>query len=147
MWVQHSSVTGNQYYVDCRNGTGTAYIYKPTGSAISVPGSHTLYINGVAVASGVFTPVAGVWYHLVVVAPTAADTTLTISAGSSYFLGQVGMFATYPTALTANQIASLYDGYFKLPLATADDTNPIVITEDSPEYILYRYDWTTSGAA
>lgn len=146
MWVRHSSVAGTQYYFDNRPQGGTEYAYS--NSSITVSSGLTLYVNGVLKATGAFTPVAGVWYHLVFVfsSPQARGFTLSSSTAAQAFIGQVGMLATYANVLSQSDVTNLYNGYFGLPLAAVSDSSVIVVAENSPSVKIYSNDWSISSA-
>lgn len=96
----------------------------------------TVYRNGAADAS---LPV-GEWMLLHRVA--AADIVGSITINGDVIVGQVSI---YPTALTAGNIAYIWQSYTGKPIVAVNDPGAIAITEPATPVLIYAHDWSVDG--
>lgn len=59
---------------------------------------------------------------------------------------QIGMVATYPTALTATEVESVYKSYLGTTKSTIADTSAVAIAEIAAPVVVYAHDWQIISA-
>jgi hypothetical protein len=111
---------------------------KPISGTTTISVTGTKYRNGVADS----TMPNGEWQLLHIVA--AADVTTSITVTGDCIVGQV---AIYPTALTAANVAQIYQSYTGIPvIRISDSTSPIDVDEYSTPVTTYAHDWAITDA-
>ena len=138
-WVKFNGTTASKYIFDARPSGGTEFLWANASSLLAF-GTGTLYVNGVAAATGTFTVDPEKWYHILYVLPANVSTTINLPAAGPR---QVGMIKSYPFALTATDATNLYTGYRGyVNAALATEANPV--SEAATPFKLYAYDWSIS---
>lgn len=147
-WINIDSAPGAGGYIyDARTGA-TSRLYW-TGSAWAGESGTTYFVNGLPVAAGSISLVPDHWYHLVAV--FSADTTGNIvlgadNTGANKLPMRVGMFATYPTALTNAEILDLYNSYLGISILQVTETSSIDVEDATETVKAYSYDWSLAGS-
>jgi hypothetical protein len=147
-WINlTSSPTGASYLYDANPGEPTSLSWS--GTAWVGEAGTTYYVNGVLTdpATMVFTP--GRWYHLVAVFPTTTVGNINLgvdTTGANPLPMRFGMFATYPTALTAANILDLYNAYIGVNKLSVTDVTAFSVADDDVPAKVYSYDWSVTGS-
>ena len=144
MWIKPRSaaVSGvGGYLFDNRTAGGTAYTWIPTANGnYAWAGMSAVYVNGAAATSG--TTPARFNEHQHVVMVLSSTNNLASVIGGAFLDANVELIATYPTQLTAAQVASLYNSYNKVPSARIDDSVALITMADhSTPFVTNNYTW------
>ena len=140
LWFKYD-VQESHYVIDGRPGGGTVYVWINGTGQFSFAGLTALYINGTQQLTGQFTPVPGVWYHIVIVLAAPNSNRIDFPASAKTY----SVINTYPTALTAAQVSAIYMMYTDFPNA-ALATDTATVTEPANAFKLYGYDWSIAPA-
>lgn len=143
-WIKPRSSTlagAGGYVFDQRPGGGTAYMWLPVATGFwQFTGTSAVYLNGSPITSGSVT--ARFNEHVHVVAVLSATNNFSTVIGQAQLDANIEMIATYPTQLTAQQVADLYNSYNKVPSARIDDTAALVtIADHSTPFVTGNYTW------
>lgn len=147
-WVYLQNAPGaSGYLYDARTGASSRLYW--TGTAWAGDAGTTYYVNGLPTAAGSISLLSGHWYHIVAVLPAVTTGNIILGAdntGASQLPVRLGMFATYPTALSAAQIQDLYNSYLGISILSVADTSALDVEDDAEPVKAYSYEWSITGS-
>lgn len=111
---------------------------KRNGNTPSISLTGDYYQNGI-LATSTLPDLSWVLLHVV----AAADITGTITINGPAQIGHIGV---YDTALTATQIANIYNAYVGRSVASVPDSSVLAITQVTNAAQIYAHDWSIQGA-
>jgi hypothetical protein len=120
-----------------------------TGSAWSKRGVADVYVDGQLIDTDTWVPQSNVSYAFTIVLSADINLEMTIgspAAGPSDENGRVHRFAIYEQPLTVEQISRAYNSLFGIAELAIEDESELSIAEADPEYELYAFAWSFTGA-
>lgn len=150
LWIKPNNT--EKFYIDGRTGSGdVSNFLLNIGDNFYSATRMTGYINGNLRTTEALR--VGEWSLIHIVPDTPLSGKLTINAGFDSSIIDtstgditVGQIVLYEDALTAAQIADLYESYTSLNVAKANDSSFVQITEPTTAAVIIDADWSIVSA-